>query len=114
LPDFHSVDADGYERLRAFGGRNVAGDKLDIEAAEAPRHLEHPGRVPVGGVEDEKVDAGCDQRLCTLDGVRPDADRGANPEATLPVLGRVGILDPLRDVLDGDQASETSVGVDDG
>ena len=64
-------------------------------------------------VEHEHVDAGVDERLGALDRVRADADRGADPQPALRVLRRVRVLEPLRDVLDGDQALEAPVGVDD-
>ena len=71
---------------------------------QPPRHLDDAARVPVRGVEHEHVDARGDERLGALDRVRADADRGADAQAALLVLRRVRVLDPLRDVLDGDQA----------
>ena len=71
-------------------------------------------RVAVGGVDDEDVDLGVDERGGALERVRPDSDGGADPQAPLVVLRRVRILDPLRDVLDRDQPLEQPVGVDDG
>src|SRR3974390_1180423 len=52
--------------------------------------------------------------LAALARVRRDADRGAGSPAAALVLRRVRILDPLLDVLDGDEPAETAVGVDDG
>ena len=71
-------------------------------------------RVPVGGVDDEDVDLGVDERSGALERVRTDSDCGADPQAPLVVLRRFRVLDPLRDVLDRDQALEPPVGVDDG
>jgi hypothetical protein len=64
-------------------------------------------------VDDEHVGARTDQRLCTLDRVGPDADRGAHAQASVRILRRLRKLDALRDVLDRDQPSQPAVGVDD-
>ena len=49
--------------------------------------VEHALAVAVGGVDDEEVDAGGDQRLGPLEGVGADADGGGDPEAAALVLG---------------------------
>ena len=59
------------------------------------------------------VDLGVDQRAGALERVRADADRGADAQPALLVLGRERELDPLLDVLDRDQALEVAVRVDD-
>ena len=69
--------------------------------------------MAVGGVDHEHVDAGVDQALGPLQRVGPDADRGADPQATLVVLGRVRVLDLLLDVLDRDEPLEEPLVVDD-
>ena len=70
-------------------------------------------RVPVCRVDDEEVDLCVDQRAAARSSVAPDADRRADAQATPLVLRRVRNLDPLLDVLDGDEAAQTAVGVDD-
>ena len=55
----------------------------------------------------------CDERRCALHRVGTDPDGGADPEPPLVVLRRVRVLDPLRDVLDGDEPLEPAVGIDD-
>ena len=65
------------------------------------------------GVDDEHVGAGRDQRLRALDRVGADTDRGADAQAALRVLRRLRELDALLDVLDGDQALDAPVVVDD-
>ena len=67
----------------------------------------------MGGVDDEHVGTGREQRLRALDCVRPDADRGADAQAALRILRRLRELDALRDVLDGDQPAQHAVVVDD-
>ena len=81
------------------------GDALD--------HLDHAARMAVRGVDDEHVRAGGDKRLGALDGVRADADGGADAKPAVRVLRRVRELDALLDVLDGDQARDAAVAVDD-
>ena len=98
-----------------FGGRDVAGDEIDVREAPAQRahHVEHVLRVAVRGVDDEHVDVGGDQRVGALDGVARGADRGAAAQPAERVLRRVRVLDRLLDVLDGDQPLQPEVAVDD-
>ena len=65
------------------------------------------------GVDDEHVDLGGDQRARALERVRADADGRADPQPPLLVLRRERVLDPLADVLDGDQPAQPAVRVDD-
>ncbi len=69
--------------------------------------------MPVCRVDDQHVDVRADQRLCARKRVRPDPDRGADAEPAPLVLRRVGILDLLLDVLDGDEPAQPALGVDD-
>ena len=80
---------------------------------DLPDDVEHSVGVAVRRVHDEDVHLGVDERRSPLERVRPDPDRRAHAQAALVVLRRVGVLDLLRDVLDGDEALEPSVGVDD-
>ena len=76
-------------------------------------HVEQQPGVAVGGVDDEHVDAGLDQRGGALPGVAEVADRGADEQAAVGVLGGVGELLGLHEVLDGDQPGEPALVVDD-
>ena len=67
----------------------------------------------MGGVDDEHVCAGADERLRALERVGTDADRGADAEPPVRVLRRLGEIDALLDVLDGDQAGDAPFTVDD-
>ena len=114
IPHLDRVRARVDQRLRRLGGRDVAGDHLDVPLGlDTPHHLDDGQRVAVGGVDDEHVDLGGDERARALERVRADADRGSDPEPALLVLRRERELDPLLDVLDGDQAAEAPVRVDD-
>ena len=64
------------------------------------------------GVDHEHVDLGVHERPGPLECVRADTDGGADAQPPLLVLGRERELDPLADVLDGDQALEPPVAVD--
>ena len=104
LPDLDGVRTRIDERQRAVAGRDVPGDDLDfVRAADLPHDLEDAVRMAVRRVHHEHVDLGLDERGGPLERVRPDSDRGADPKPALVVLRRVRVLDPLRDVLDGDQ-----------
>ena len=71
-----------------------------------------PGGLPVGGVDDEHVDARVAQRLGALPRVAEEADRRADAQATLLVLGGERVLLALVEVLDRDEAGELAVVVD--
>ncbi len=81
-------------------------------AADLPDDIEDAVRVAVRCVDDEDVHLGVDERGRAFHRVRPDADRSADSQAALLVLRRERVLDPLRDVLDGDEALEPPVRVD--
>ena len=70
-------------------------------------------RVAVRRVDDERVDLGVDERVGALERVGADADGRGDAQAAAVVLRRERVRLPLRDVLDGDQALEPAVDVDD-
>ena len=104
------------ERLGALAGGDVAADDLDVAGGrvglEAAHHVEQEVDVAVGGVGDEHVDAGLDQRGGPLPGVAEVADGGADQQPAVAVVGRVRELLALDEVLDGDQAAEAALVVD--
>ena len=115
MPTFTASTPSAISAVGGFGGRDVAGDQIDVgeRAADAPHHVEHALRMAVRRVDDEHVDVGGDQRVGALDGVVRDADGRAAAQPAERVLRRVRILDRLLDVLDGDQALQPEVAVDD-
>ena len=68
-------------------------------------HLQHALGVTVGGVDDQQVDPLLDQRHRPLPGVAEEADGGADAQPALVVLGGVGVLVGLDEVLERDQAA---------
>jgi hypothetical protein len=88
------------------GGGRVGLEPLD--------HLDDAAGVPVGGVDDEHVHPGVDERHRPLPGVAEEADGGADPQPARPVLGGQGVALGLGEVLDGEQAPELAAVVDDG
>ena len=69
--------------------------------------------MAMGIVDDESVALGRDQGPGPVEPILSDADGGPDPEAAQAVLGRVGILDSLEDVLVGDHPLEVAGVVDD-
>ena len=65
------------------------------------------------GVDDNDVDLGSNQFSHSLQIIAGRADRGADAQAALVVLGRQRVLDLLRDVLNRDQTLEVLVPIDD-
>jgi hypothetical protein len=109
------VDAEVDELLGRPGRADVAGDELLFRELllERPDRVEDPLRVAVGVVDDEDVALGRDEGPGPVEEVGADADGGADPQPAHTVLGRVGVLDPLEDVLVGDQPLEVVAVVDD-
>ena len=99
----------------AAAGGDVAGHDLDamraLDALAPSRSTaaEWPWAVSTTSRSTPAVD----QRRRPLLGVGADADRGADPQPALGVLGRVRELDLLLDVLDRDQAGQVAALVDD-
>src|SRR5262249_11450141 len=94
------------QRPGALGGGDGAGDHVDREAAfQLGNRVEHVGGVAVGAIDDQHVHAGADQRLGAL--VLVDADRPPDAQPAAAVLAGVGEAGELVDVLDGDQALQS-------
>ena len=85
----------------------------DLEVLLDPAHaVEHALRVAVRRVDDDHVDARLDQRGDPLLRAFAHADRRADAQPALRVLGGVGMLALLEDVLHRDQAPELEIAVD--
>ena len=69
--------------------------------------------VTVRRIDDQHVHPGCDHQRGAFHGVVAGADRAADPQLAVLVLGRERVLGRLGDVLDGDQAAQLEVAVDD-
>ncbi len=67
--------------------------------------------MAVRGVDDDEVDPGVDEQLGALLGGGSHSHGAADDEAAVGVLGGVGELLALDEVLDGDQAAQAVVGV---
>ena len=116
--DLDGVDARVDERLRALGRGDVAADDVDARkrriGLDAADHVEGQLGAAVRGVDDQDVHAGFGQGGGALPGVAPVADGSADDEAAARVLRGVGVLLGLDEVLDGDEAGQVVVVVDDG
>ena len=114
--DLDGVDARVDHGLGAGTGGDVAAD--DLHAAEggvaldAADHVERQTGLAVGGVDDEHIDAGLHQSGGALPSVAEEADAGGHTQTSLLVLGGVRVLLGLDEVLDGNQAGELAVVVD--
>ena len=101
------------EGLRAGAGGDVAADDLDVPGRgvglEPVHHVEQQADVAVRGVGDQDVHAGLDERGGAVPGVAEVADRGADHEPAVRVLGGVGELLGLHEVLDGDEPGQPAL-----
>ena len=104
------------ESLGALGGGHVARDKLHLREffLYQTHAAQDVGGVAVGGIQHESVHAHAHQRGGAVENVVGDAQRGGAQQAAGGVLGGIGILENLFDVLDGDEALELVILVHDG
>ena len=69
--------------------------------------------MAVGGVDDDKVNTCIVQSFGPFVWLAEGADSGSDDQATLFILRRERVLLNFKNVLDGDETLEDSVGVDD-
>src|SRR5579862_2106798 len=86
--DLDRVGARIDQRLRAVGGRDIAGCDLRVIrfALDAPDRLEHPLRMSVRGIDHDHVAFGFDERQRALQAVFADACGRGNAQAPALVL----------------------------
>ena len=91
--DLEAVGAGVDQRLGRLGGRDVAGDHLDVPLRlDPPHHLDDRARVAVRRVDDDHVDLGGDERRGALERIGADADGGADAQPAPLVLRRERVL----------------------
>ena len=104
------------ERSGSGAGGDVSADDCDAVTdlgLELRDHVQHPGGVGMRGVDDEHVDSGVGQRHRPRPGVVADTDGSTDQQPAVAVLGGVGVLFGLDEVLDRDQTGQLAVAVDD-
>ena len=70
--------------------------------------------MAVGGIKHDDVDLGLAERFHSLEDIGCDADAGAAEKTSLGILGCIGVLDVLFNILNCDQTDKVVVIVDDG
>ena len=93
--------------LPAMSG--VVGEEL----LELPDGVEDAARVRVRGVDDDDVDLGVDERARAVDAVLARADGRGHAQTSEGILRGLRVAARLLDVLDGDEALEVAVLIDD-
>ena len=69
--------------------------------------------MPMRGIDDEDVDPGLAQRVGTIPSICEEADGGTDEEPTVRGLAGQRVLLGLHEVLDGDEAAQVALVVDD-
>ena len=114
--DFDRVSARHDQVARAFSCRDIAADhgKIGIRFLYHAKAAQYILGVAVGGVKDNDVDFGLSEGFHALKNVSSDAYACAAKKTALVILGGVGILDILFDVLDRDETDKIVVVINDG
>ena len=115
MPTFTASAPASTSAARRLGGRDVARDQLHVvrlRGSAAPSSST-PCEWPCAVSTTSTSTLGATSAAARSSASGPDADGGADAQAALVVLRRVRVLDPLLDVLDGDEPLEPPVGVDD-
>ncbi len=113
--DLDGVGSGVDEREGSVVGGDVAGEEGDggVGFFDGADGFEDARGVAVGGVDGEGVDAHFDEAGGALEEVSRGPDGSGDAEAALLVLGGVGVFQLFLDVLDGDEAFELVVVIDD-
>ena len=103
--DLDGIGARVDQGARPLGRGDIAGDDLaDVaEALDRGDGGDHALGMAMGGVDDDDVDLGLQQRLGALQPLGPDAGGRGDAQAALLVLAGIGEFLRLLDILDGDE-----------
>ena len=114
-PDLESVHAGFQQILRRLGGRNVARRHLQpgIFLLQQLDPVQHRLRMAMGCIHHDQIHACFHQQVHPLIRIRPDADGRAHAQPPMFVLAGIRVFDTFFDVLDGDQALQLELLVDD-
>src|SRR5690606_17998237 len=112
--DLDRVGAGVHQGQRRVAGDDVAAHDLHLrEVLLDPGHaVDDALRVPVRRIHHHHVHAGSDQRFHPGLGITADTHRGPHQQALAAVVGGIGVVGLLLDVLDGDQALQLEPVVD--
>ncbi len=113
--DLDRIRARFDQRQRGRCGGDIAADDVHVRVTVLdPAHaVEDALRVTVGGVDHQHVHAGRDQQFDALFVALADADSGAHEQLALRIFRGQRVFVRLLDILDGDQAAQLEVIVDD-
>ncbi len=113
--DLDGVGSGVDEGEGAVVGGDVAGEEGDggVGFFDGADGLENARGVAVGRVDGEGVDAHVDEAGGALEEVAGGPDGSGDAETALLVFGGVGVFEFFLDVLDGDEAFELEVVIDD-
>ena len=95
-------------------GGNIAANHIDLRKGllDPTDAIDHALAVAVGGVDNNHIDPGIDQRFDPIGGVGAGTDRRANAQATVFVFTGIGIGASLVDVFHRHHAGELKVLID--
>ena len=106
--DLHGVGPGGDQVLAPFGRGHVAGHDVDVPLLlDAPDGFDDVGRMAVGTVDHQHIDAFADQGLDPL--VIVNADGGTRSQPALPIFA--GLRKPPHhiNVFDGNQSGQPKI-----
>ena len=106
--DFHRIRAGVFQCQCSIAGDDIAADHLQLrKMLFRPAHaVDHALGMSMCGIDNNHVHACGHQRFDALFGIAAYADRGADQQTFRRILGGVGVVGLLLDILDRDQPAQ--------
>ena len=112
--DFHCIGTGPDEIARSLRRGHVARHELSVGelALEVPHRINHTAGMPVGSIDHHQINPSLQEPSNPFFRIHRNAYRGSNAQPAMSVFACIGMPDLLLDVLEGDQALQDPVPID--